>query len=375
MVFTLKETDYIFTFKLGTYMTNYPKISSYFTENSFTVEKNIIQKNGPLYVGHKLMVPNIDDYHVVNHLQNRYALVNRGNEYVLVSNVCPHRQSILLKGSGNTKVIKCGLHCWSFGIDGKFKGAPHFTEKVESKNLETIKLYEWNGLLFKNRIPDCDFKKVGLSELLNFDDYFYHSTESETYHFNWKSFMEIYLENYHVFSMHPGLKNFVKPSDLEWEIGADYSIQKVGMGSDLRKFGSEIYKTWQTEVLRAHDSELPRYGAIWMLIYPNIMIEWYPHVIVISTVDPKTPGSSINHVEFYYSKSLYQKNENYFKVEKEAYLETATEDNEACLLLEEGRRALYLNNEEIYGPIDSFLEKGVAEFYEYLFQARNSEFL
>ena len=47
-------------------------------------------------------------------------------------------------------------------------------------------------------------------------------------------------------------------------------------------------------------------------------------------------------------------------------METAIEDEEACLLLEKGRRALYLSGEEEHGPIEPFLEAGVAHFYQWL---------
>jgi len=56
----------------------------------------------------------------------------------------------------------------------------------------------------------------------------------------------------------------------------------------------------------------------------------------------------------------------YFAAEKAAYMETAVEDEEACLLLEKGRRALYLSGEEEQGPIEPFLEAGVAHFYDWL---------
>ena len=101
-------------------------------------------------------------------------------------------------------------------------------------------------------------------------------------------------------------------------------------------------------------------------MYPNIMIEWYPNILVISTIHPTSAQTCINHVEFYYPKDLYEKNPDYFTKEKAAYMETAVEDNEACLLLQEGRRSLYLNGDEMHGPIEPFLEAGVKHFYDYL---------
>ena len=346
-------------------MTKRPKISSYFSDNQYKLEKKIFQEEALGYLGHKLMLPNQNDYHVSSHTHDRYTLFNHGNEVNLISNVCPHRQAKLLTGQGNKKNITCKLHCWTFSNKGELKGAPHFKEDVDAK-LEIHPTYEWSGLLFKNRAPICDLKASGVDKLINFDNYFYDSTESEEYNFNWKTFVEIYLENYHVFSMHPGLKHFVTPSDLEWDFGDDFSIQKVGIGRNLNKSGSEVYKNWQKAVQDEHENLPLRYGAIWMFMYPNVMIEWYPNILVVSTIHPSGAQTCINHVEFYYPKDLYEKSPDYFIKEKAAYMETAIEDNEACLLLQEGRRSLYMNGDEMHGPIESFLEAGVEHFYNYL---------
>ena len=96
------------------------------------------------------------------------------------------------------------------------------------------------------------------------------------------------------------------------------------------------------------------------------MIEWYPDIIVVSTIYPKGADACINHVEFYYPKALHESMPHYFIAEKRAYMETAEEDEEACLLLEKGRRALFSTGEEEHGPIEPFLEAGVAHFYDWL---------
>ncbi len=348
-------------------MKNYPSIKTYIEDDSARVELEHGQKYGLDYVGHKLMVPQKDDYYVLPNNGNRYILFNAGDEkFYLISNICTHRQSILVEGKGKLKNITCRLHCWTFNTDGKHTGSPFFTEEPKNVDLETITLYEWNGLLFKNRIPDFDLKKLDLDEYFNFSGYKYISTESERYEFNWKIFMEIYLENYHVFSMHPGLRKYVNPRDLEWLVGDDYSVQKVGMGKDLTNGKTEVYKQWQDVLMEQFGGSLPKYGAIWGLIYPNIMLEWYPHVIVVSTVIPDGAKACVNHVEFYYNEEVYNSNPEYFTKEMNAYMETAREDNEACLLLQKGREALYLNGEEKFGPIEPFLEKGVSEFYNFL---------
>ncbi len=67
----------------------------------------------------------------------------------------------------------------------------------------------------------------------------------DDYNFNWKTFIEVYLEDYHVGPFHPGLNKFVDCDELNWEFGQDYSVQTVGYKPSYEKAGSAIYKNWQ----------------------------------------------------------------------------------------------------------------------------------
>ena len=338
----------------------------YYIESSIQEKElqNLFTK-GFKYRGHALMANDPGRYISLPHTNDRWMLVNDEGSHKLLSNVCLHRQSQLVEGQGSKKFISCRVHCWTYKLDGTLKSAPQFKTKPEGK-LETRDLSNWNGLLFEGRIPDLDLEKCGISDHVNFDGFFFHKVESTTYDYNWKTFSEIYLENYHVFSMHPGLRNFVTPSDLEWYFGEDYSVQKVGLGSNLDIYGSDVYKEWQNQVKSVFGDELPRYGAIWIYLYPNIMIEWYPHTMAISTVYPISPNKCVNHVEYYYKKEVFEKHPDFYQSIEKVYEETAREDEEACLLLERGRASLHLNNESETGPCEPFLEAGVQHFYDWI---------
>jgi choline monooxygenase len=57
-------------------------------------------------------------------------------------------------------------------------------------------------------------------------------------------------------------------------------------------------------VLDYRGGEKPPHGAIWLTYYPNIMVEWYPHVLVVSTLHPIGPQKTLNVVEFYYPEEI-----------------------------------------------------------------------
>src|SRR5215210_5639162 len=85
-------------------------VSWYFDERVFELEKKRLFEAGPTYVGHELMVPNVGDYHSLGWRNDGHVLVRNGSGVELLSNVCRHRQSILLQGRGNAQNIVCPLH-------------------------------------------------------------------------------------------------------------------------------------------------------------------------------------------------------------------------------------------------------------------------
>jgi phenylpropionate dioxygenase-like ring-hydroxylating dioxygenase large terminal subunit len=186
----------------------------------------------------------------------------------------------------------------------------------------------------------------------------------EDYAFNWKTFIEVYLEDYHVEPFHPGLGNFVTCDDLRWEYGDWYSVQTVGVARGLSKSGSAVYQRWQEQVLQY--GAVPKHGAIWLTYYPNIMVEWYPHVLVISTVIPTGVESCRNVVEFYYPEDIVLFEREFVEAEQAAYAETAVEDDEICRRMHQGRRALYRQGREEAGPYQSPMEDGMVHFHEFI---------
>src|SRR5919108_5954361 len=103
-------------------------VSWYFDPGMFEAGKRRLFQAGPSYVGHELMVPNAGDYHTLAWTDHSKMLVNNGKGIELLSNVCRHRQAIMLEGRGNAQNIVCPLHRWTYDLKGELLGAPHFPE-------------------------------------------------------------------------------------------------------------------------------------------------------------------------------------------------------------------------------------------------------
>ena len=357
----------------------------YHSQAQFDLELRTLFKPGPGYVGHELMVPAPGDYHAIGWMNDALALV-RGTEGIegtsgtsgtggtggieLVSNVCRHRQAIMLNGRGNLAQhggnIVCPVHRWTYNPQGTLLGAPSFGVNP-CLDLHQVKLQRWNGLLFRGtRDIAADLRQLSVQADLSFDGYRLDHVHVHECHYNWKTFIEVYLEDYHVETFHPGLGNFVTCDDLVWQFDDRYSVQTVGVSSQFDHPGSEKYRVWKEQLLKYRDGKPPKHGAIWLTLYPNIMVEWYPHVLVVSHLIPRGPQHTTNIVEFYYPEDIVLFEHEFIAAEQAAYLETSAEDDEIALRMDAGRRALMEQGINQTGPYQTPMEDGMQHFHEYV---------
>ena len=351
-------------------------VSSYFDEALFQREMATIFQRGPRYVGHAISVPHVGDYYALPQENEGRALVRNANGKVeLVSNICRHRQAIMLKGRGNLLEegkghaggnIVCPLHRWTYSPGGELLGTPHFSHDP-CLNLNNYPLQEWNGLLFEanGRDVHADLAGMQLKEQLSFEGFVLSHVEMHTCNYNWKTFIEVYLEDYHVGPFHPGLGNFVTCDDLTWEFAKEYSVQTVGVAPSFGNPGSDVYKKWHEVLLQYRNGQLPERGAIWLTYYPHIMVEWYPHVLTVSTLHPISPTQTMNVVEFYYPEEIAAFEPEFVEAQKAAYMETAIEDDEIGERMDAGRRALLARGDNEVGPYQSPMEDGMQHFHEW----------
>ena len=346
-------------------------VSSYFDEELYRREMEVLIRPGPRYLGHALAVPEVGDHHTLLHEGEGRALVRTKQGIELVSNVCRHRQAIMLRGRGHTgSNIVCPLHRWTYDLQGQLIGAPHFAEDP-CLHLPRYPIQEWNGLLFEANGVDvaADLGRLGPRSALNFEGYVFDRAHVHRCAYNWKTFIEVYLEDYHVGPFHPGLGNFVTCEDLRWEMGREHSVQTVGVanhaGQALGKPGSDVYRQWHEALLRFREGEAPAHGAIWLTYYPLTMVEWYPHVLVVSTLHPRGPRETLNLVEFFYPEEIHAFERDFIEAQQAAYMETCVEDDEIAERMDAGRLALFQRGDNDAGPYQSPMEDGMQHFHEW----------
>jgi choline monooxygenase len=348
-------------------------VSWYFDEKRFELEKKLLFDDGPGYVGHGLMVPAAHDYRSLEWIDHARLLVRQeaqpgetAGRVELLSNVCRHRQAIMLEGSGNARHIVCPIHRWTYDSQGSLLGAPQFPANP-CLHLDKQKLENWNGLLFAGpRSAQHDLAGMQLARqgVFDFSGYKLDRVELHPCNYNWKTFIEVYLEDYHVAPFHPGLGSMVTCADLSWQFGDWYSVQRVGP-ADGQKRGSPAYTRWQQLLQEQGGSQPPTHGAVWLAYYPNLMVEWYPQVLVVSSLIPQDVDRTLNVVEFYYPEEIALFERELIEAQQAAYMETALEDDQIGERMDRGRRALMKQGRSEVGPYQSPMEDGMRHFHEF----------
>ncbi len=354
-----------------------PSVTTYFSDELFRREQELIFQHGPRYLGHALAVPEVGDFYALPQEGEGRALVRTEQGVKLISNVCRHRQALMLRGRGSTRHapggggnIVCPLHRWTYNLNGQLLGAPLF-ETDPCLHLNNYPVRHWNGMVFEDNGLDiaAELGQIGPRADLDFSGYVLDKVHVHECDYNWKTFIEVYLEDYHVAPAHPGLGGFVSCDDLRWEFGDHHSVQTVGPKNELAKPGSATYRKWHDAVLAYRQGRyadpVPRHGAIWLTHYPATMVEWYPHVLVVSTLHPKGPQKTLNVVEFYYPEDIHAFEREFVEAEQAAYWETCGEDDEIALRMDAGRRALMERGDDDAGPYQSPMEDGMQQFHEW----------
>lgn len=353
-------------------LTNGIPIQNYFDEAIHKKEMECFFKNNSQYIGATSMLKNDGDFRVVERLNEAKILTKKNGQINLLENICSHRQAKMISGTGNAQHITCPLHCWSYDGEGHCVNTPMFDGDKKDYPLSKAPFENWHNLLFTGKRSFTEeLKNFALINEMNLEKMVYTKTFTDHLNFNWKNYIDGFAEDYHVPFVHPGFAGFVDLKSISWIDHEHYTSQifKLKDRPFLEKHKTTPkYERWISEFLKFFPNELPNYGGILIMYYPNIMIEWYPLFMAISTVHPTGPESCVNHIDFFHHQDVIENYPELRDAAEEAYIETADEDADMCLRLAAGRKALYEEGLDEQGPYQAPYEDGLVMFHRYYHQ-------
>lgn len=280
--------------------------SHLYTEpDAFVAEVERIFARSWQVVGHHAQVANPGDYFTAE-LVNEPLLIVRGSDGKLRGfyNVCRHRAGPPAEGCGTRKVFRCGYHGWTYGLDGSLISATEI-EGVEGFRREDfalvpVRVEEWFDLIFVNlNLASLDGDARPLRERLGelprqlekFQFAGMKLFERRTYEMkcNWKTYVDNYLEGYHLPSVHPGLNRELDYNAYVVEPHAGY----VRQFSPIR--GAQPGDATPRRYQEAGEDLSTDY--FW--IFPNWMLNCYPDNVSLNIVVPLAPERSLAVFEWY----------------------------------------------------------------------------
>lgn len=319
-----------------------------------------------LFLGHESFVPNSGDYWVVPHTQTSTVLVNNGQGIRALDNICRHRYALLLQGSGNVSKIVCPVHYWSYKLSGELLKAPG-CEVNDNCHLPVQEIVSAAGFLMPtgNRTLQAALEQLKNYTSLSFDELAFLGMERSEVGANWKDYVDTFLDLYHIEAAHPGLTGLVNSNQIDNHLGEGFHIQAVKM----RDKPYAIARAGLLPLMRLYHDKLgglqERYGAIWITLYPNIMIEIYEAYMVVNLVRPL----SVDRCEVYKYAFCHQRLQAHTDIISAYHLflsEVEFEDVNLMTRIAKGRAMLLARGDSYRGPYHPTKQDGEERFHNWL---------
>jgi choline monooxygenase len=251
-------------------------------------------------VGHREQLAKTGDF-FTSELLGEPLLLVRGAQGELRGfyNVCRHRAGPPAEGCGSRKLFRCGYHGWTYGLDGalisapEFEGQPDFDRKEFT--LAPVRAEEWSNLIFVNLDPGAEplVKSLGQlsqqAERLGFAEMKLFERRTYDMKCNWKTYVDNYLEGYHLPSVHPGLNR-----ELDYNA---YTVEPHDR--HVRQFSPIRGAQPGDATPRLYQKAVEDLTTDYFWIFPNWMLNCYPDNISLNVVLPISPDRSLAIFEWY----------------------------------------------------------------------------
>lgn len=194
------------------------------------------------------------------------------------ANTCRHRGALLKQGDGNCKRLVCPFHAWTYALDGTLIGAPSMEKAPDFTKadypLVSFRAAERDGFAFicmDEETPDIDTWIGDFSSIhqpWNLDNHVStYRTEFEVA-CNWKTFLEVFNEYYHLPYVHPdSIDSVYKAPDPVDDVTGNYTTQ---FGETEGTGG--LLESQQASALPINPSleGRNRHGTRYTWVYPNM---------------------------------------------------------------------------------------------------------
>ena len=204
------------------------------------IEIDRIFRDGWIGVGRADQVKGAGDYTALDVAGQSIILVrDTSGELQAFANSCRHRAMRLLDGTGNCRGIRCPFHSWAYRLDGSLVAAPQMdqAENFDKSEYGLIRYHaeERLGFVFICLNPDAPALDPVLGDFAQIHAPWPLDTLVSTRRreievaCNWKAFLEVFNEYYHLPFVHP---------DSIGDIYAAPDVPEKATGAYVSQFGA-----------------------------------------------------------------------------------------------------------------------------------------
>ncbi len=216
--------------------------------------------------------------HTVAEIAGVPLLIVRGadGELRALHNVCRHRAGPIATCDGRgARRLVCRYHGWSYDLDGRLLSASDMDDAAgfdASKiSLPQARIAQWQGLVFAalGEAPPLEDVVAGIDQRIGSDAFADLAFErSVTYDIacNWKTYVDNFLEGYHLPLVHPELNRLL----------------------DYRRYATEtaIWSSLQSSPIDGSSGPYASGEALYYFLWPNIMLNILPGRLQVNRVVP-----------------------------------------------------------------------------------------
>ncbi|WP_412562120.1 aromatic ring-hydroxylating oxygenase subunit alpha [Thalassobius sp. MITS945101] len=244
--------------------------ASYYTDpDIFAQEMSGLLAQTWQFAGHVSQLPNVGDYFSFE-IAGQSLFAIRGQDQVIRTfhNVCQHRAHEMVTGTGNTRVVVCPYHAWTYELTGHLRAGPNIKSVPGFDRSEIclteVRTEDFHGFLFVNLDDDAAPMDVWFPGVREEIAAFVPNVEALAplewvevpENCNWKVSVENYSECYHCPINHATFaEGVIKPEtyDIQPDTGGGYvlrhttecqSLEKMSYPVDLSIPHAGDYQSW-----------------------------------------------------------------------------------------------------------------------------------
>lgn len=217
-------------------------------------------------------------------------------------NVCRHRAGPIATTDGRGRTLQCRYHGWSYSTDGKLLGMPGVASEDALKGfakqncrLPEVASVVWAGMIFVNLSAkpgdeNClkflaMLQKIGSQcGVQNPAELPFRFVGRQVFRVacNWKTYVDNYLEGYHVAMVHPGLARVLDTTQYTTTVFDGYTLQYSPLADN-----QSIYQ---------------KGAAFYFHLFPNVMFNILPQRLQTNVVKPVDTGHCDVIFDYFYTE-------------------------------------------------------------------------